>query len=61
MWIWTTTGTFKTRKIKRRKMRRRRRWMRRRRRIRMRMMAKHLGELARERWYIHRLTMAIPR
>jgi hypothetical protein len=38
--------------MKRRKMRRRRRWwwMRMRRRIRMRMMAKNLGQLARERW-----------
>jgi hypothetical protein len=52
------------RKIKRRKMSwSRRRWMmmssriRMRRRIRMNMMAKNIGRLPRERWYIHRLTM----
>jgi hypothetical protein len=48
---------MKGRKFKRRKMRRRRRWMRMWRRIRIRMMAKNLGRLARERWPIHWLTM----
>jgi hypothetical protein len=48
MWIWK--GTVKMRKMKRRKMRRRK--MRRRRRwwMRMRIMAKNHGRLARERW-----------
>jgi hypothetical protein len=31
--------------------------MRKRRRMRMRLMAQNLGQLVRERWYIHRLTM----
>jgi hypothetical protein len=70
MWIFKGTVTMKRRKMKgrkmttrnmRRKRRRRRRrrwwWMRMWRRIRMRMMAKNLGRLARERWSIHGLTM----
>jgi hypothetical protein len=49
MWIWK--GTVKMGKMKRRKMRGRRRWwMRMRMRRRMRIMAKNLGRLARERW-----------
>jgi hypothetical protein len=55
MWIWK--GTVKMRKMKRR---RRKRWMRMRRRMRMRIMPKNLGRLARERWYIHQVTMLIP-
>jgi hypothetical protein len=31
--------------------------MRKRRRMRMRLIAQNLGQLVRERWYIHRLTM----
>jgi hypothetical protein len=53
MRIWTGTVMMMRRKMKRRMMRRRSR-------IRMRMMAKNLGRLARERWEIHRLTMLIP-
>jgi hypothetical protein len=45
MWIWKGMVTMR-RKMKRRKMKRRKM----RRRIRMRMMAKNLGRLARERW-----------
>jgi hypothetical protein len=53
--------TMIRRKMKWRKMRRRwRRRLRRRRRIRMTMMAKNLGQLAREIWSIHQLTMLIP-
>jgi hypothetical protein len=48
--------TVMRRKMKRRKMKRRKM----RRRISMRMMAKNLGRLARERWSIHQLTMLIP-
>jgi hypothetical protein len=46
MWIWK--GTVKMGKMKRRKMRGRRRWWMRMRR-RMRIIAKNLGRLARER------------
>jgi hypothetical protein len=46
MWIWKGMVTMMRRKMKRRKMKRRKM----RRRIRMRMMAKNLGRLARERW-----------
>jgi hypothetical protein len=48
MWIWpgmVKMRQMKRRKMRRRKMKRRRRWW-----MRMRMMAKNLGQLARERW-----------
>jgi hypothetical protein len=47
--MWTWKGRAKMRKMKRRNMRRRRRWWMRMRR-RKRIMAKNLGQLARERW-----------
>jgi hypothetical protein len=47
MWIWKGTVTMKWSKMNMRKMKT----------TRMRMMAKNLGRLARETWYIHRLTM----
>jgi hypothetical protein len=50
MWIGNGTVTMNRRNMNRRKMRRWRRWIRMWRRIRMRMMAKNLGRLARERW-----------
>jgi hypothetical protein len=56
MAMWTWDGTVKMREMKRGKMRRRkmrwrrRWWMRLRRRMRMRIIAKNVGQLARERW-----------
>jgi hypothetical protein len=46
MWIWNGMVTMMWRMMKRRKMKRRKM----RRRIRMRMIAKNLGRLAKERW-----------
>jgi hypothetical protein len=54
--MWIPKGTVEIRKLNRRKMRRRkmrrrrRWWMRMRRRKRMRIMAKNLARLAKERW-----------
>jgi hypothetical protein len=55
-WIWNGMVTMMRRTLNRRKMKTRNM----RRRIRMRMIAKNLGRLARERWLMHWLMMLIP-
>jgi hypothetical protein len=50
MAMWISKGTVMMRKMMRKKMRRRKLGRRRRWRMRMRIMAKNLGRLARKRW-----------